>query len=71
MKKILVPTDFSAYSQNALNYAIGLAQDMGASLHLLHTYVVHASTDMLISIERYIREDTEKMMEHSRQWIHK
>lgn len=71
MKKILVPTDFSPYSQNALNYAIGLARDMGASLHLLHTYLVHASADMLISIERYIREDAERMMEDNRQWIHK
>jgi nucleotide-binding universal stress UspA family protein len=71
MKKILVPVDFSGYSQNALNYAIGLARDMGAALHLLHTYVVHASADMIISIERYIREDAEKMMEDSRLWIHK
>lgn len=70
MKKILVPIDFSTYAQNALDYAIRLAQDLHASLHLLHTYVVHSSTDMLISIERYIREDAEKMMEDSKRWIH-
>lgn len=71
MKKILVPVDFSTYSQNALNYAINLARDLKASLHLLHTYVVHSSADMIISIERYIREDAEKMMEDSKRWIHR
>lgn len=71
MKKILVPTDFSTYAQNALNYAIELAKEMNAAIHLLHTYVVHSSADMLISIERYIREDTEKMMQDHIKWIDK
>lgn len=69
MKRILVPTDFSPYAQNALNYAIRLAQAIGGELHLLHTYVIHSSADMIISIERYIREDAEKMMEDNLQWI--
>ena len=35
-RRILVPTDFSAPSDAALEYARGLAAIFGASLHLLH-----------------------------------
>ncbi len=34
--RILVPTDFSATSDTALGYAITVAKQFGASLHLLH-----------------------------------
>ena len=34
--RILVPTDFSRPSEQALHYAHDLAQQFGASLHLLH-----------------------------------
>jgi nucleotide-binding universal stress UspA family protein len=34
--RILVPTDFSATSEVALDYAITVASRFGASLHLLH-----------------------------------
>jgi len=34
--RILVPTDFSPQSAGALDYARDLAQQFGASLHLLH-----------------------------------
>ena len=34
--RILVPTDFSRPSERALDYARNLAQQFGASLHLLH-----------------------------------
>lgn len=36
LKHILVPTDFSKHSQNALKYAAALADKFGAELHLLH-----------------------------------
>jgi nucleotide-binding universal stress UspA family protein len=36
LKRILVPTDFSKFSQNALSYAIALADKFGAELYLLH-----------------------------------
>ena len=35
-KKVLAPTDFSAASIHSLNYAIGVCQEMGASLTLVH-----------------------------------
>lgn len=38
MKTILVPTDFSAYSLPALQYAIHLARKSGAKVILLHAY---------------------------------
>jgi len=36
LKSILVPTDFSAPSQNAIRYAIELAKQFGATITLLH-----------------------------------
>jgi nucleotide-binding universal stress UspA family protein len=36
LKRILVPTDFSKFSQNALNYAAAFAGKFEAELHLLH-----------------------------------
>jgi nucleotide-binding universal stress UspA family protein len=33
---ILAPTDFSVHSQQALRYACGLAERLGAELHLVH-----------------------------------
>lgn len=39
IKKIVVPTDFSAVAQSALNVAVSIAKKANAELHLLH--VVH------------------------------
>lgn len=36
IKRILVPVDFSPDSDAALHYAVGLAQQVGATVHLLH-----------------------------------
>ena len=36
MKRILVPTDFSAHSEQALRYGIALAEKFAAELYLLH-----------------------------------
>jgi nucleotide-binding universal stress UspA family protein len=36
VNSILVPTDFSANSKHALEYAIQLADTFGASLHVIH-----------------------------------
>jgi nucleotide-binding universal stress UspA family protein len=41
MKKILVPTDFSAASRNAEEYAASLAKVFGANISLLHVYREH------------------------------
>lgn len=36
IKKILVPFDFSQFSDAALEYATSLARDFGAELHIVH-----------------------------------
>jgi nucleotide-binding universal stress UspA family protein len=36
MKRILHPTDFSEPSEHALSYAIAMAEEFNAELHLLH-----------------------------------
>ena len=38
LRRILVPTDFSEHSQNALRYGIALAEKFGARLYLLHVF---------------------------------
>lgn len=37
-KNILLPVDFSAHSNNAVNYAVDLATQKGYSIHLYHNY---------------------------------
>ena len=36
IRSILAPTDFSAHSEEAVRYACGLADRLGAELHLVH-----------------------------------
>src|SRR5262249_49128548 len=36
LRRILVPTDFSKFSANALTYAAAFAEKVGAELYLLH-----------------------------------
>jgi len=43
MKTLVVPTDFSSVSVNALNYAVDMAQAINAGLVLLHVYNVPVS----------------------------
>jgi nucleotide-binding universal stress UspA family protein len=39
-KKILVPTDFSAHAERALDYALALADKLQAQVQLLHSYEI-------------------------------
>ncbi len=50
MKTILVPTDFSAISQNALDYAIALAKKLNARITLLHSYYTFQHTTGLSEV---------------------
>jgi nucleotide-binding universal stress UspA family protein/mono/diheme cytochrome c family protein len=51
IKRILVPLDFSANSTRALDYAHGLAQKLGAALHLVH--VCEVPTMMTPALDAY------------------
>lgn len=67
MKTIIVPTDFSAASENALQYAIGLAKETGSSLLLFHAYQVPVNVGevpiALMSVEELHHTADAKMQE--------
>lgn len=60
--KILCPTDFSRHSKIALEYAINLANDIGATIHILSVYQVNKSSTSFMSMDTIIRENTEEDM---------
>ncbi|HPD15584.1 MAG TPA: universal stress protein [Planctomycetota bacterium] len=74
IRKVLFTTDFSAYANHALPYALGMAQDHGAELHVLHvvpTPEVVAQFDvagpvfdasLLAELEQGAREQLEKVV---------
>lgn len=62
IQKILVPTDFSPNAQNALEYAIQIANYFGINITLLHTYKMYSSAGMLVSVESFMERDSEEMM---------
>ncbi len=45
MQKILIPTDFSAVADNALNYAIEIAAKFKSELYLCHVYSINKKLD--------------------------
>ena len=65
MKTIIVPTDFSATSNNAMNYAVDLAKEINSSILLFNAYQVPVSmTDVpivLVSVEDLQRNAESKM----------
>ena len=44
LQRILAPTDFSEYSNQAMEYARSLAEKFNAELHLLHVLEMHTSS---------------------------
>src|SRR5437762_2857113 len=70
MKTIIVPTDFSTTSNNAVNYAVGLGREINCSILLFHAYQVPVSmTDVpivLISVEDLQKNAETKMAEEKK-----
>lgn len=67
MKTILVPTDFSPISTNAMNYAVDMALSINASITLLHMYQIPVSmTDIplvMVSVDDLKKDAEEKITE--------
>ena len=70
MKTLVVPTDFSSVSVNALNYAVDMAQAINAGLVLLHVYNVPVSFTeapvapvTTVSLEEVKRSSVERLEE--------
>lgn len=70
MKTLVVPTDFSSVSVNAMNYAVDMAQAINAGIVLLHVYNIPVSfTDSpvspvtTVSIEEIKRTSEERLQE--------
>src|ERR1700722_19456275 len=59
MKNILIPTDFSANAEYAIDYGIEIAKKMNASATLLHTFHVPIFADQ-VYLENTTIEDWEK-----------
>jgi nucleotide-binding universal stress UspA family protein len=77
IKKILIPTDFSEYSQFALKYAMALAVSFKARLYVIHvcehaitgagTEAYHFSVpEFLADVEKAERESLEKIVSEIR-----
>ncbi len=74
MKKILVPTDFSACANNAIDFAVQSAKILRAEIVLLHAYdlVGDIYTDYMgvnKEFNQSVRDDMEKQLEQVRKSI--
>jgi nucleotide-binding universal stress UspA family protein len=68
IRSILAPTDFSAHSEQAVRFACGLAERLGAELHLLHVLseILPAGPDPLlmpVMPPEYYEENEERASE--------
>lgn len=57
IKRILVPVDFSVYSKNACEYALGIAERLKAEIMLFHSYYFNVAP-MLTAAEPYTYQMT-------------
>ncbi|THU41843.1 universal stress protein [Niastella caeni] len=76
MKTLVVPTDFSSVSVNALNYAVDMAQAINAGIVLLHVYNVPVSFAdgavvpvEIVSVEELKRTAEERLEEIKRNLV--
>jgi nucleotide-binding universal stress UspA family protein len=74
LKTILVPVDFSDDSARALKYAVELAQQYQAKIHLLHCYPIHiggiAPYGMVVP-ESFERDCRDAAVKHLGEWEQK
>jgi len=74
MKTIIVPTDFSPVSINAMNFATNMALSIDASILLLNVYNIPVSYSevpmVLVSVEELKKESETKLEELKKGIIH-
>ena len=67
MKRIVVPTDFSASATSAMNYAVEMAKEIGAAVHLYHVYQVPVAVSdvpvVIVSVEE-LKKNAEEQLEY-------
>lgn len=56
MKRILVPTDFSSNAENALRYAVEMANAFNADIHLVHSFDLPVKVGIFPKAESDLRE---------------
>src|SRR5512145_1827616 len=59
-KQILVPTDFSVYSDKALSQAIDIAKQHGSTIHLLHVINIVRQCAIDYCLDKAIMDQLEK-----------
>ncbi len=70
MKQILIPTDFSENANHALNFALVLATDFGATLHVINSYKMPYSSSspmtrtLLDTLKESSLDDLAKCLAH-------
>ncbi len=63
MKKLLVPVDFSANSDDAMQFAIGLSSAIGLDITLLTTYLAGSRAGHFLDPNEVLKADSKKQME--------
>lgn len=64
MKTIVIPVDFSDLSKKALDYAIGLAEQIGAGLLPVHSYAIpHTSETFSGSLTELLGKNAQESMD--------
>ena len=59
MKNILVPTDFSENAENALRFAINIANHFESQIYLINVYNPQSQTGMFMSVRDFMKNDSE------------
>lgn len=74
MKTIIIPTDFSPVATNAMNYAVEMAKQMGASVLLFNVYQIPVTMTevpvMLVSADELKKSSEQQLAELKRSIEH-
>lgn len=73
MNKLLIPTDFSEYSENVIRYACGIAEQNGQSIDLAHVFSWHSNSYLNAQEEEQLNDpripETKEKMEQLVTWV--